>query len=131
MFTGKINQSELSTIITPILDSSSPPPGATSSATSAHQSEPGAALRAHNQLMTAMYANATREVPDHVVATWVSANDKPVSGQGTKIVSGDAAEQRRKAEVMALPNRDRRRLKDIALNDVSTPYSTPICWSRI
>ena len=72
-----------------------------------------------------MYANSTREVPDHVVASWVSANDKPVAGSGTKIVSGDAAEQRRKAEVMAMPNRDRRRLKDIALNDVSLhmPYN--------
>lgn len=68
--------------------------------------------------MAAIYANTTREVPDHGVATWVSANDKPLAGSGTKVISGDAAEQRRKAEVMSLPNRDRRRIKDLASNDV-------------
>jgi transcriptional coactivator HFI1/ADA1 len=45
------------------------------------------------------------------VAPWVSANDKPTAL--SKPIAGDAAEQRLKAEVMQLPARDRRRLKDI------------------
>lgn len=58
-------------------------------------------------------------MPDQGVASWVSANDKPTTGAGSKPVSGDAAEQRLKVEVMQLPSRDRRRLKDISQNDVS------------
>ncbi len=72
----------------------------------------------HNQLVAAIYGNVTREMPDQGVASWVSANDKPTTGTGSKPVSGDAAEQRLKVEVMQLPSRDRRRLKDIGLNDV-------------
>jgi hypothetical protein len=53
------------------------------------------------------------------VANWVSANDKPTTGAGSKPITGDAAEQRLKTEVMQLPSRDRRRLKDISQNDVS------------
>lgn len=41
----------------------------------------------------------------------MSANDKPVVL--SKPVSGDAAEQRLKTEVMQLPARERRRLKEI------------------
>ncbi len=73
----------------------------------------------HNQLVSAIYGNVTREMPDHGVASWVSANDKPTTGAGSKPVSGDAAEQRLKTEVMALPSRDRRRIKDLSLNEVS------------
>jgi transcriptional coactivator HFI1/ADA1 len=73
----------------------------------------------HNQLIAAIYGNVTREMPDQGVAAWVSANDKPTAGAGSKPVSGDATEQRLKAEVKQLPSRDRRRLKDISLNDVS------------
>lgn len=65
----------------------------------------------HNQLLLAIYANAYRDVPDQGVAPWVSANDKPAPL--SKPVSGDAAEQRLKTEVMQLPARDRRRLKEI------------------
>ncbi|KAI9769525.1 MAG: transcriptional coactivator hfi1/ADA1 [Geoglossum simile] len=65
----------------------------------------------HNQLLSAIYGNVTRDLPDHGVASWVSANDKPTNI--SKPVSGDAAEQRLKTEVMQLPARDRRRLKDI------------------
>lgn len=72
----------------------------------------------HNQLISAIYANTTREMPDQGVASWVSANDKPTTGAGSKPVSGDAAEQRLKTEVMQLPSRDRRRLKDLSQNDV-------------
>ena len=78
----------------------------------------------HNQLIAAIYGNVTREMPDQGVASWVSANDKPTTGAGSKPVSGDAAEQRLKVEVMQLPSRDRRRLKDISLNDVGKPSSS-------
>ena len=74
----------------------------------------------HNQLIAAIYGNVTREMPDQGVASWVSANDKPTTGAGSKPVSGDAAEQRLKTEVMQLPARDRRRLKDLSQNDVRT-----------
>jgi transcriptional coactivator HFI1/ADA1 len=66
----------------------------------------------HNQLISAIYGNVTREMPDQGVASWVSA------GAGSKPVSGDAAEQRLKTEVMQLPSRDRRRIKDLSQNDV-------------
>jgi transcriptional coactivator HFI1/ADA1 len=72
----------------------------------------------HNQLIAAIYGNVTREMPDQGVASWVSANDKPTTGAGSKPVSGDAAEQRLKTEVMQLPARDRRRLKDLSQNEV-------------
>jgi transcriptional coactivator HFI1/ADA1 len=72
----------------------------------------------HNQLVSAIYGNVTREMPDHGVASWVSANDKPTAGAGSKPVTGDAAEQRLKTEVMQLPSRDRRRLKDLSQNEV-------------
>ncbi|KAI9850894.1 MAG: transcriptional coactivator hfi1/ADA1 [Thelocarpon superellum] len=65
----------------------------------------------HNQLISAIYGNVTRDLPDHGVAGWVSANDKPTTV--SKPVSGDAAEQRLKTEAMQLPARDRRRIKDI------------------
>jgi hypothetical protein len=68
-------------------------------------------------------------MPDQGVASWVSANDKPTTGAGSKPVSGDAAEQRLKIEVMQLPSRDRRRLKDLTQNDVSRTRirsSTPL-----
>ena len=58
-----------------------------------------------------MYANVTRDLPDQPVASFVSANDMPTNV--SKPVSGDAAEQRLRMEIMQLPLRDRRRLKDI------------------
>ncbi|KAI9724903.1 MAG: hypothetical protein M1812_000179 [Candelaria pacifica] len=73
----------------------------------------------HNQLISAIYGNVTRDLPDQGVASWVSANDKPTNI--SKPVSGDAAEQRLKTEVMQLPARDRRRLKDIPEAD---PFDT-------
>jgi len=72
----------------------------------------------HNQLIAAIYANVTREMPDQGLAPWVSANDKPSTTAGSKPVSGDAAERRLKGEVMQLPSRDRRRIKDLVQNDV-------------
>ena len=67
--------------------------------------------RLHNQLISAIHGNITRDQPEQGVAPWVSANDKPTVL--SKPVVGDAAEQRLKMEVMQLPARDRRRLKEI------------------
>ena len=79
----------------------------------------------HNQLLAGIYSNVARELPEAGVAPWVSANDKP--SVVSKPVSGDAVEQRLKTEVMQLPARDRRRLKeapevdrvDMPLHDLS------------
>lgn len=71
----------------------------------------------HNQLIAGIYGNVTRDSPEPGVAPWVSANDKPTVL--SKPVSGDAAEQRLKTEVMQLPARERRRIKEVA--DVSPP----------
>ncbi|KAB8204594.1 WD40 repeat-like protein [Aspergillus parasiticus] len=65
----------------------------------------------HNNFVCAIIGNLTRDLPDHGVASWVSANDKP--SVVSKPTSGDAAEQRLKTEVMQLPPRDRRRIKAI------------------
>lgn len=65
----------------------------------------------HNQLIAAIFANVGRDLPEPGVAPWVSANDKPTVL--AKPVSGDAAEQRLKTEIMRLPARDRRRLKEV------------------
>ena len=66
----------------------------------------------HNQLIVGIFTNVGRDPPEPGVAPFVSANDKPVVLP--KPLSGDAAEQRLKTEVMQLPARDRRRLKDVA-----------------
>lgn len=92
--TGQRNQAELSRAIDPFL------------------THDPTRVSLHNQLVAAIYANAGREPPEPGVASWVSANDKPTTV--AKAVAGDAAEQRLKAEVMALPARERRRLKAIA-----------------
>lgn len=100
-YTGQLNQAELSARIDPFLITPS-----------------GETEHLHNQLIVAIYGNVTRDFADHAVAPWVSANDKPTTGAGSKPVSGDAAEQRLKTEVMQLPSRDRRRIKDLNQNDV-------------
>ncbi|KAJ0416039.1 transcriptional regulator of RNA polII, SAGA, subunit-domain-containing protein [Aspergillus carlsbadensis] len=73
----------------------------------------------HNNFVCAIIGNLTRDLPDHGVASWVSANDKP--SVVSKPTSGDAAEQRLKTEVMQLPPRDRRRIKGIPERD---PHET-------
>ena len=65
----------------------------------------------HNQLIAAIFGNVNRDPPEPGLAPWVSANDKPVVL--SKPISGDAAEQRLKTEVMQMPARDRRRLKEV------------------
>ncbi|KAI1104781.1 transcriptional regulator of RNA polII, SAGA, subunit-domain-containing protein [Jackrogersella minutella] len=97
---GRLNQAEYSERIDPILFSSN-----------------GDKSHLHNQLLAAIYGNLTREMPDQGVAPWVSANDKPATTVGAKPVTGDAAERRLKGDVMQLPSRDRRRIKELAQND--------------
>ncbi|PNP41596.1 transcriptional coactivator HFI1/ADA1 [Trichoderma gamsii] len=98
--TGRLNQSEYSSRIDPILASPT-----------------GEKDHLHNQLIAAIYGNVTREMPDIGLAPWVSANDKPTTTTGSKPVSGDAAERRLKGEVMQLPARDRRRIKELTQNE--------------
>ena len=97
---GRLNQAELSERIDPIL------------ASTGSEKE-----HLHNKLIAGIYGNVTREMPDQGLAPWVSANDKPTAA-GTKPVTGDAAERRLKGDVMQLPSRDRRRIKDLVQNDV-------------
>ena len=50
------------------------------------------------------------------MAPWVAANDKPssgVGGAGGGSKGGDKVEERLRREVMGLPARDRRRLKEV------------------
>jgi transcriptional coactivator HFI1/ADA1 len=98
---GRLNQVEFSERIDPLL-----------------ASPDGSKEHLHNQLIAAIYGNVTREMPDQGLAPWVSANDKPSTTAGSKPVSGDAAERRLKGDVMQLPARDRRRIKDLIHNDV-------------
>lgn len=98
---GRLNQGEFSDLIDPIISSPN-----------------GDREHLHNQLLAAVFANVTREMPDPGLASWVSANDKPTAGAGSKPVSGDAAERRLKGEVMQLLSRDRRRIKDLQQNEV-------------
>src|ERR1700760_3973373 len=80
----------------------------------------------HNQLILSIFANAQREPPDLPgVASWVAANDKPTTQ--SKPVTGDAAEQRLKLEIMQLPPRERHRLK--ALQEVL--FVKFRCWITI
>ncbi|OTB08957.1 hypothetical protein M426DRAFT_316247 [Hypoxylon sp. CI-4A] len=97
---GQLNQAEFTERIDPILSSPN-----------------GDKIHLHNQLLAAIYGNLTREMPDQGVAPWVSANDKPTTNVGAKPVTGDAAERKLKGEVMQLPSRDRRRIKELAQND--------------
>ncbi|KAJ1326602.1 transcriptional coactivator HFI1/ADA1 [Microdochium nivale] len=97
---GQLNQQEYSDRIDPILTTLN-----------------GDRFHLHNQLIAAIYGNLTREMPDLGLAPWVSANDKPAANSGAKPVTGDAAERRLKGDVMQLPSRDRRRIKDLVHND--------------
>lgn len=106
---GSLNQSEYSDIIDPIL-----------------ASQNGEKDHLHNQLIAAIYGNVTRDMPDQGLAPWVSSNDKPTAS-ASKAVTGDAAERRLKGDVMQLPARDRRRIKDLTQNDVGCYKSDSFC----
>lgn len=70
----------------------------------------------HNSLILAVLYNTSKDPPDPGLAAWVSATtDKSAMAASSKpAVTSDAGEQRLKVEVMALPARDRRRLKTVA-----------------
>ncbi|CZR60470.1 related to transcriptional coactivator HFI1 [Phialocephala subalpina] len=111
---GQLNQAELSAKIDPFLITPT-----------------GEIEHLHNQLISGIYGNVTREMPElGAIAPWVSANDKPTTGAGSKPVSGDAAEQRLKTEVMQLPSRDRRRLKDLSQNDFDPMNPFDSLWGE-
>ncbi|KAJ3522592.1 hypothetical protein NM208_g12791 [Fusarium decemcellulare] len=110
---GRLNQAEYAERIDPIL------------------AGPGDKEHLHNNLVAAIYGNVTREMPDQGLAPWVSANDKPAATTGSKPVSGDAAERRLKGDVMQLPARDRRRIKDLAHNDVGIPPMAQVTAANI
>ncbi|KAL8710817.1 MAG: hypothetical protein Q9220_004620 [cf. Caloplaca sp. 1 TL-2023] len=81
----------------------------------------------HNQLIVAIYGNVLRDLPDQSVAPWVSANDKPTIL--SKPLAGDEAEQRLKREVMQLPARDRRRIKEVPDGPITDPLEMQITRS--
>ncbi|KAI5281925.1 hypothetical protein KEM52_003812, partial [Ascosphaera acerosa] len=68
-------------------------------------------VRLHNHFICAIISNLARDLPDHGVAAWVSADDKPSAA--SKPLTGDAAERRLKTEVMQLQPKERRRLKAV------------------
>ena len=65
----------------------------------------------HNQLISGIFGNASRDSPEQPVASWVSANDKPTSSLNP--IVGDVAEQRLKIEILMLTARERFRLKSV------------------
>lgn len=74
---------------------------------------------AHNTIICAIIHNTGRDTPDPGTAPWVTASSDKSSGAATSkpAITSDAGEQRLKTEVMALPARDRRRLKTV-LTDI-------------
>ncbi|RMZ83170.1 hypothetical protein DV738_g1404, partial [Chaetothyriales sp. CBS 135597] len=71
---------------------------------------------AHNSLICAIIHNSGRDSPEPGLAAFISlASDKSNGTMSSKhaVPSRDGAEQRLKAEIMALPARERRRLKAI------------------
>ncbi|EPS37817.1 hypothetical protein H072_8344 [Dactylellina haptotyla CBS 200.50] len=91
-FRGLTNRTELTRIVEPLLQKPE-------------------TQRLHNQFFLTVHVNATREAPEGDVATWVSHQGKTSSAP--KTASGDAYERRLKKEIMAIPARDRRRMKEI------------------
>ncbi|KAK6542975.1 transcriptional coactivator hfi1/ADA1 [Orbilia ellipsospora] len=91
-FRGLTNRTELTRIVEPFLQKPE-------------------TQRLHNQFFLAVHVNATREAPEGDVATWVSHQGKTSSAP--KTATGDAYERRLKKEIMAIPARDRRRMKEI------------------
>ena len=101
---GSLNQQEFSYIVDPILESSNGDKDK---------------LHLHNQLLVLLICNIVREPPPEPgPAPWVTQNDKPAAVLGPKAPAGDSNEARFKADVMHLPSRDRKRLKDIIHNEV-------------
>ncbi|KAF2157878.1 hypothetical protein K461DRAFT_290149 [Myriangium duriaei CBS 260.36] len=107
---GKLNQAELTRILTPILSSSTP------SVQNGAPPVPSAA-HLHNTLLTSLYANALyRDPPPETTASWVLATDAPSSSTTKTSHTGganDKIDDRNRREVMALAARDRRRIKSV------------------
>jgi len=113
---GNLNQAELSWVLQPLLST------APSSISPADSTRPAVSpIHLHNTLVASLYANIHRDPPPTEVAPWVVATDKPTVSSKNAGVSGanDEAEERLKKEVMALPARDRRRIK--SLKDGTSP----------
>lgn len=95
---GQLNQEEISYRLGPILRNDA------------------SVYECHNRLVMGILLNSTRDAPDAGIASFVSANDKPSTSAGASkggAAGGDAAEQRLKSEIMAIPPRDRHRIKTI------------------
>ncbi|KAI9683636.1 MAG: transcriptional coactivator hfi1/ADA1 [Trizodia sp. TS-e1964] len=73
----------------------------------------------HNQMLSGIYANLTRDAPEQGVAAWVTAPLK--LPQPPKVPTGNTVEERLKNEIRQLPPRDRRRLKDLREPDPLDP----------
>ena len=117
---GHLSQVELAwvlqPILTPIISTSTAAAVATDATTTANGVPNPTApspLHLHNTLLAAIYSNTLRDPPPSEVAPWVVATDKPTSGAKNAGASGanDKADERLKREVMAMPARDRRRVK--------------------
>jgi transcriptional coactivator HFI1/ADA1 len=94
---GRLNQEELSLRINPFIYASSQ------------------TLHLHNQFLAGIYTNTHREPPETDIAPFVSSQIKQAAAAtASKPPTGDAAEQQLKAEIMALPARERHRLKQLA-----------------
>ncbi|KAF2711367.1 hypothetical protein K504DRAFT_465133 [Pleomassaria siparia CBS 279.74] len=99
---GNLNQEELTHKLAPVLHNST-------------------LERAHNQFVTAIYANIFRDPPEAGIASWVSSTDKPTTTAKTN--TGDEAEKRLKHEIMQLSRRERKRLKTVHQGETSDPFT--------
>lgn len=78
---------------------------------------------AHNTIICAIVHNSGRDSPEPGTAPWVTASSDKSSGPSTNkaVVISDASEQRLKTEIMALPVRDRRRIKTLFTDNKDAP----------
>lgn len=92
-------------------------------------------LHLHNKFICGIAFNSARDSPEPGIAAWVTAaTDKNASSSGSKGVAiNDAGEQRLKKEVMAIPGRDRRRIKSATTDEdiVRSEYEETYLASRI
>lgn len=125
--TGKLNQTELTRLLSHFL-SSSPPKANSIQPVSTSLTTPllSSTLTLHNRLVAAIYANCTRDAPPEPVAAWVLATDAPSASHGNAAkaagagAAGDKVEERNKREVMALSARDRRRIKAVGTESAAS-----------
>ncbi|KAF1356422.1 transcriptional regulator of RNA polII, SAGA, subunit-domain-containing protein [Delphinella strobiligena] len=113
---GKLNQAELTQILSRLL--SQAPSASTSTSTESKEAKLISTVHLHNQLICALHANIFREPPPDTIAPWVLAPDDAAnltqhSKAGAAGGAANEAEERLKREVMALSARDRRRIKNL------------------